>query len=302
VQQLGRELVAALEGFVLGLALHGQEMFEPLDVVVRGLHSQVSLAAQQAVAGDRGQAVADGELRNPLVREPQNDARGVVGAVLLDRRRKDRVGLGLKDVARGVDAVNAEIQERTAALFGLSANVSWPHHVRESRFEQLHLAEPAVAGELEGLERRLLEVQPVSDHQLDASRLAGAVHLFALGDAGGERLFTEHVHPRRRSAQGELPVRRVRRCNVDGIDAPAAQHVFEARVVALHLELVLLAELGALLGISRDDRDELGVFFCVPERWQNSYLRNVPRTDHGVADLGFFVAGHAPRLARGTPA
>ena len=71
----------------------------------------------------------------------------------------------------------------------------------ESRLENARIAELSCLHELDGLQGRLLEMQTVSDHQLDAGGFAALGDGLAIRDAGSQRLLAEHVRAGGRDAQ-----------------------------------------------------------------------------------------------------
>ena len=136
----------------------------------------------------------------------------------VDRHRHDFDGLGAEQIARGVDAVDADVVERAAAEGLLRADVTAPHGHRERRVEVLRLADPALPHEVDHPQVDLLEVQAVGDHQLDAVLGAGGDHPLALGGGHRHRLLAQDVDAGARGANRILRVLRVGQRDVDRVD------------------------------------------------------------------------------------
>ena len=181
--------------------------------------------------GERRLAVgaeAAGQLRQPVAREAQERAHLLVD---LPEPRVPRLGGAQRDrlrrlvpeqVTGRIDAIDPDVAQRTAGVNALGARVVGRHLLREDRREEPGLADLAAAHELHRREVRLLEVEPIGDHQLDPAPLAGGDHPFGLGAAGGDRLFAQHVNARAGGALGEGGVQIVGDGDVDRVDRPAS--------------------------------------------------------------------------------
>ncbi len=186
---------------------------------------QLPLRADDPILRDVVGVEAGDERRDPLAVETQDRGRRLVD---LGERRRAAVhrdchhflGLGAEQVARGVDAVDADVVQRAPAVGALRADVTGPHAHRERRVEVLRLADPASPNEVDGVEIHLLEVQAVGDHQLDPTGGAGLDHPLAFLHRDRHRLLAENVHTHASCANGVFRVLRVRKRDVDGVDLP----------------------------------------------------------------------------------
>ncbi len=101
----------------------------------------------------------------------------------------------------------------------------------EGALDGLHLAERAVANELDGAEVGGLVVAAVGDHELDVGGLAGGDHGLGFGDVDAHGLFAEHVLAGFGGADGVLGVHGVGQGDVDRVDGGVAGDLVEVFVV-----------------------------------------------------------------------
>ena len=160
-------------------------------------------------------------LRDAVVRKAHDDARRRVDVTKRLFRahglhREDRERLGLEDVARRVDAVDAHVEQRAATDVAI---VDWARHERreDARLDRLEV-------------RR--EMETVGDHQLHARVLARFDHRLAVLGGRGHRPFAQHVRARARHALRHLSVERARHGDVDGLHALVRDDVLELVVRA----------------------------------------------------------------------
>src|SRR5437667_10493669 len=129
MQQLGRELVALRVGdgaFLLALAR--DVMLETTGELVAGLDAQRALRTDDAVFRSVVGAEAHAEGREPLARKAQHAGRGFFNVAFLPGSHGERLDrLGAEDMARGVDAINADVVQRTAAALRLEADIGRLH-------------------------------------------------------------------------------------------------------------------------------------------------------------------------------
>src|SRR4029078_6223332 len=159
-------------------------------VLVRGIDADVSPGADDLVEPDVGRIEAGDEGGDAVTFEAQQRAGRLVDLLQLRAGRVDRDGhdlgrLGPAHVAGGVDAVDADVVERSAPHPPPGADVAGADGHRERRGEDVRLADPAAAPQVDHPQVDLFEVQAVGDHQLDAVAAAGPDHPAAL--AGGDR-------------------------------------------------------------------------------------------------------------------
>ena len=125
------------------------------------------------------------------------------------------------EIAAGVERVDAHVEQRAAAgqFLVRAATRSGRDVEAEGALDGLHLAERAVANQLDGAQVGGLVVAAVGDHQLHVGGLAGGDHGFGIGDGGRHGLFAEHVLAGLGGANGVLGVHGVGQRHVDGVDA-----------------------------------------------------------------------------------
>src|SRR4030095_12404806 len=81
---------------------------------------------------------------------------------------KDFRRFGTEEIARGVDAINANVVERAAAFFLIGPNIFRTHLPDKGRHEKARIPEFSRTYELYGRHIRIFEMQPISNHQLNA--------------------------------------------------------------------------------------------------------------------------------------
>ncbi len=248
----------------------------------------------------RCRRVAGGELREPLRREAQRDGDGIVKReasacrVRADRMNGDR--LLTEQVAHRVQRVDAQVGHRTAPIAVLPPRVRFVHVLREGRAEGPELAECALAGAGDHLDGAGLMMQPVGDHQLRATRFLGRQDLLAFGEAGGHRLFQQHVNARFECRHRVLGVQEVRCGDVDRVDLAGGQQR-AILLVAVGLETVQAGELVSFDRVAGHQRHHLRIVRARDTRHER-LLRDLPAADHRVAHL-LPVSEHGafPRMA-----
>src|SRR5262249_3497872 len=98
-----------------------------------------------------------------------------------------------EQVARGVHAVDSEVEHRATTQIGTSTNIVRSDDVAEDRIEDTRVADLSRLYELDSFEVRLLEVQAIRDHQLDLRAPARVGHFLSVGYVGRQRLFAQHM-------------------------------------------------------------------------------------------------------------
>ncbi len=126
----------------------------------------------------------------------------------------------------------------------LRTDIAGAHAHGKRRVEELRLANPALADEVDRTQVDLLEVQSVGNHELDAVVLAGGDHALTFVDGDGHGLLAQHVHAGAGGADRVLGVHRVRQRDVDRVDA--LETLVELIVGVGAVELVAPGNLAAL--------------------------------------------------------
>ncbi len=196
------------------------------------------------------------------------------------------VGLFAGEIAAGVERVDAYIVERAAAGELLAeAPLARADVEAEGALDGLHLAECAVANELDGAEVGGLVVAAVGDHELYVGGLAGGDHLLAVGDAGGHGLFAEHVLAGLGGADGVLGVHGVGQRDVDGVDGGIVRNLVEVFVVVDGTggNVVLGRDAIGLVAMTADERGDLRVGGVA--RAGHEVTGDAAEADDGVAGL-----------------
>jgi hypothetical protein len=115
---------------------------------------QITLGADDAVRPDIGSVEACDECCDSIISESQRRGRRFVNfsklrQAIVDRDRRDLRRLCTKQVASGVDTVHPDVVQSAAAVSALRANVAPPDRHRERRIEELQLAQPSAAREVD---------------------------------------------------------------------------------------------------------------------------------------------------------
>ena len=195
-------------------------------ILINGIHAQLSAGADNLVRSRIARPEAGRERSQPLPRKTQDrrshfvyfpEARlAVVGA-----RGEHFERFRAKKVARGIDAINTDVIERSSAEFLLQPDIALFDVPGEYRIENPRFAELAGLQKGNHLQIGAVEMKPVSDHQFDAAVLRGPDHGFAFLRGHGHRFFAKDVYARLRGAHGELAVHAVGQGNVDRVQLPA---------------------------------------------------------------------------------
>src|ERR1043166_435590 len=129
VNELGRELIAGRKDFFCRFAVDRGDEFQFAFILVRILQSQLSFCANEIVMADIGRTKAACKDRQAFVRKTHDRA-----GHLLDFREAFLAVVGTqggdlnwfvaKEVSRGIDAVNTDIEQRPAAECFLCTNVA----------------------------------------------------------------------------------------------------------------------------------------------------------------------------------
>jgi hypothetical protein len=160
--------------------------------------------------------------------------------------------------------------------------VAGTHRHRERGVEELRIPDPPAPHEIDDLQVDLLEVQPVGNHQLDATAPARPDHPPALVHGDRHRLLAEHVDAGVRGPDGVLGVLGIRQRDVDRVHLLEARLVLVVRVRAV--DPVLARELAQLRWIAADQRSDARIAPRVPEGRQHGHLGDVAEADHRVAN------------------
>ncbi len=190
------------------------------------------------------------------------------------------------EIAAGIERIDADIVERAAAGKLLAEAPFAGRDVEaECAFNGLHLAERAVANELDGAEIRRLIVAAIGDHQLDVCGLAGGNHLFAVGNAGGHRLFAEHMLAGLGGADGVFGMHGIRQRNIDRIDGGIVRDLVEVLVVVdgSGRHVVLGRDAFGFVAMSADQGGDLRVGGA--PRSRHEVACDAAESDYGIADL-----------------
>ena len=192
--------------------------------------------------------------------------------------------LRAKQVAYGIDGIRPHVRHRPGPEAMLGPVVGLGDMLREGGGEQPGAAQPAGADQADRLQRRGLEVQPISDQQLRAGRLGGGGDGAAVVLAGGHRLFQQDMQPGLQGGDGELAVLPVRQGHVEGVELAA----FDRRMISVVMvgvgDAVALAQGLRLLLVAGDDGGHLGVA-GVGDAGHERRLADPPGADDGIAHL-----------------
>ena len=131
----------------------------------------------------------------------------------------------------------------------------------EGAFDGLHLAEGAVADELDGPEVGGLVVAAVGDHELDVGGLAGGDHGLGFGDVDGHGLFAEDMLAGLGGADGVLGVHGVGQRDVDGVDGGVVRDLVEVFVAVDGVggDAVFGGDAVGFVAMAADQAGDLGV-------------------------------------------
>jgi hypothetical protein len=115
------------------------------------------------------------------------------------KRRSPRTLALIANGARRVHAIDAEVQQRTAAARAPGADVAFLDLHRERGREEPRAPDVTAPHALDCVQGRPLEVQAIRGHQLDAVVRAGPQHPLCVRAVRGDRFFAQHMNaaPRR---------------------------------------------------------------------------------------------------------
>jgi hypothetical protein len=294
VDELGRELIALRELFPALLFADGELVSQAFRILERGLADDAAFRADYLITrAVRGAEAAD-DVRGAIAGELHDDVHGFrhLGEARIAGvrgRRPHLSRLRREHIARGIDAIDADVPLGAAAELAVEADVSGLDLHRELRIEPARIAYLPAPHDIGDLEIRALEVQAIRRHELHAVLLAGFDHAPALARARRERLLAEHVQSRARRAHGPGAVQGIRQRDVDGVDVAAREQLACLLVGMEPRDAVALAQRIQLLAIVGHERGELRVAPGVLEGGEHGRLGDVAKADHGEPQR--FVAG-----------
>src|SRR3954471_1893220 len=301
MDQFRRELIALGKTPLPGPSVNGQPLLQLVGVFVRGIHQQLSLAANHPVHGyvgpsetaaEAGEALLAGEAENSAGRflALEESALPAVRAECRDLHR-----LGAEQIADRVDAVDPDIVERASAqLARVEPDVPILHGHGEHRIEETGLTQLPALNDVDRLEVRLLEMQPVGDHELDVVLFGGPNHGPAILFRDRHGLLAEHMDAGPRRPLTVFPMQMVGQRDVYGVYQPALEALVVLFVGKAVLDFILAAQLLQLVGITGDQGRELRIF-RVGEGRQYRYLSDMAEANDRIADFfawGGCFAGH----------
>src|SRR5919108_2622225 len=140
-------------------------------VLVGRIHSQIAAGADDLIKGDISRTETRGEDGEPVLGETQHGTGHFVNFVESGIRPGCAPGerfqrLILEQVARGIDAINAEIVKRAAAQLSLGANIAPSDLHAEYGIEDARFAQLAGSDNLDSLDVRLFKVEAVSEYEI----------------------------------------------------------------------------------------------------------------------------------------
>ena len=160
------------------------------------------------------------------------------------------------DPADGIEGIDTEIEEGTAASDFFVESPALEEGGVEAALEALEFADGAGAGEVADLLPHGVVVDPVGNHEFDVGVFARLDHGAALGGVEGHGLLAEDVFARFGGADGVLGVHVVGEADVDGVDVGILSDGVEVFVVIDrglgNLELLLVFG-GLLVGVAGDE-------------------------------------------------
>lgn len=290
VNEFRGELIAELVKFPVRIAIDGHFQDGGHGVVIGLDGAQFAFGADDFKIGGVFGAETGGEAGQAF---PGKAERG--GGHFLDAAEA-RIGAGggkaksldgfiAKDVAGGVDAVDADVVERAAGVLPLGADISGVHLHGKNGIEDARFANFSGADDFDGFQVGALEVKAIGGHQLDVVLRAGFDDVMALVFGDGERFLAKHVDAGLSGANAIVRMQIVRQGDVHGIDGAAAQAEFVILVGETILDAVGAGELAQFGFVIGDEGNELGVFLRMRERGQDGVLGDVSQADDGVADF-----------------
>ena len=238
-----------------------------------------------AVAGD---AIGDqpaGKAELPVDAVLHRLEARVAAIGILHRSHLDR--LLAREIARGVEAVDADVHHRSAAgqrpveppLVGRGVEAVLGE-------DQRRLAEHAGLHRLDGFQIVRLEMAAIADHQLLARLLGGGDHRLAFGDRDRHRLLAHHMFAGLVRADRVFGVHRVGQHDIDDVDVRiVADPVIGLVAVPVRLgDAVLGAVFLQLGGGAAHQRLEFGEL-AVLEIGEDLLGGVIAEADHRIAEL-----------------
>src|SRR5688572_1699063 len=303
VEQLGSKLVALAEALAGGPTVDRQLVGEAFRVFICGVNDKLTSGADDPVGGHVRGVETRHERRDALPLEAQQGTGRFVDLAQLGGPAVDAEGhhfrrLGPEEIPGGVDAVDADVVQRSAAHVLLRPDVVCPDGHRERRIEELRFADPAAAYEIDRLQVDFLEVQPVGDHQLDAIPAARVDHAPALTHRHRHRLLAQHMHAGPRRSDRVLGMEMIRERNIHGVHLLEALLVLRVREHRRHT--VPLRQQPQLGRIVADQGREARVPACVREGRQHRHLCNVTESHDGISNRGLAASGSQRQPPHGT--
>src|SRR5207249_12267238 len=111
-----------------------------------------------------------------------------------------------KQIARCVDAVDADVLEHAAAELLAQANITGLDLLPEQRTKVTELAQISRLRERYGMKISVVEVETIRDHKLHVVLLGGAYHRFAIFFGLGHRFFAKDMSAGARGTFGVFAV------------------------------------------------------------------------------------------------
>src|SRR5579871_896066 len=145
VQKLRRKLIALGERRFLRLAVKGQVVLQLADEVVGWIKPQIALGTDHAIAGNLHGAEVARKGGHTVAGKTQNRAGHLLDLAeaflaIVGADRENLRWLGLEQIARGIDAVDADVVQRAAAGLLAQTNVAGFDLLSERGIEQTHVA------------------------------------------------------------------------------------------------------------------------------------------------------------------
>ncbi len=127
-------------------------------------------------------------------------------------------------------------------------------------------------------------MQTIGGHQLDFIAFAGADHFPAIPLRQRQRFLTKNVNTSLGGTDGKVAMQGIRQANVNGINRSRFKKSVQFLVNANRWNAVTAGEFPLFHGVVRKKGHEPGIPTGMSKGRQHGCLRNVPQTDHGIAD------------------
>ena len=193
-------------------------------------------------------------------------------------------------MARGVYAIDADILQWPAPMFGLQAVIAGGHLEAEYRLENQRRADAALPDMIQNGQGGGFVVQPVCGHQENSRGIGGGNHGLGFGHGYRQRFFHHDVLARPCGANGIVGVHGIRQCDIDCIHRVAGQQRVVIGIGHHFRDAVKGRQLVAFFQIARHNCGNGGIA-RLRHAGQKRLLADPARADDGISDhlaLQFF--------------